>query len=47
MAKKEKFLEEISSGYTFEGKSLVLGGAMLAGECQTGTLVKVPLETQN
>ncbi|MEM9934781.1 MAG: helicase HerA-like domain-containing protein [Bacteroidota bacterium] len=44
---KDKFLEDIQSGYSFEGKSLTLGGAMLAGEVQTGTLVSLPLETLN
>ncbi len=44
---KEKFLEDVQSGYSFEGKSMVLGGAMLDGECQTGTLVSLPLETLN
>lgn len=47
MSKREKFIEKVTSGYTFEGKSVVLGGAMLDGECQTGTLVRVPLETLN
>jgi len=47
MANKEQFVENISKGYTFKGEEIVLGGAMLDGECQTGTLVKVPLETLN
>ena len=47
MSNKEKFIQEIEDGYTFEGKSIVLGGAMLDGECQTNTLVKVPLSTLN
>ncbi len=44
---KEKFIEEINSGYTFKGPSIILGGAMLEGECQTNTLVRLPLKTMN
>ncbi len=44
---KEKFIQEITEGYTFKGESIVLGGAMLDGECQTDTLVNLPLKTLN
>ena len=44
---KEKFIQTISDGYTFEGPSFILGGAMLDGECQTNTLVKIPMKTLN
>lgn len=44
---KEQFIQTIEEGYTFEGPSFVLGGAMLDGECQTNSLVKVPLKTLN
>lgn len=44
---KEKFIQEMTEGYTFKGNSVVLGGAMLDGECQTNTLVKLPLKTLN
>ena len=44
---KEKFLSEIADGYTFEGPFFTLGGAMLDGECQTNTLVNLPLKTMN
>jgi DNA helicase HerA-like ATPase len=44
---KEKFIDSVNSGYTFKGDSIVLGGAMIDGETQTGTLVKVPLKTLN
>lgn len=44
---KEAFISEISTGYTFKKDSMVLGGAMLDGECQPNTLVKVPLKTIN
>ncbi|MEM6379464.1 MAG: helicase HerA-like domain-containing protein, partial [Bacteroidota bacterium] len=47
MANQEKFVEAINAGYTFEGDSLILGGAMVDGETQTGSLVRVPLETLN
>ncbi len=43
----ENFKNEISSGYTFKGDSFVLGGAMVNGECQTNTLVNIPLKTLN
>ncbi len=44
---KEKFIQAISKGYVFEGQSMILGGAMYGGECQTGTLVQAPLKTFN
>lgn len=47
MDNKEKFIEEINSGYTFKGDSILLGGAMLNGECLTGVSVKLPLKTMN
>lgn len=47
MAKTDKFIDTIEKGYTFKGDSFVLGGAMLDKECQTNTLVKIPLSTMN
>ena len=47
MADKEKFVQEIEKSYSFKGESIVLGGAMLDGECATNSLVRVPLETLN
>lgn len=47
MSKKEAFLKEVEAGYAFESEHLILGGAMLDGEVQEGTLVKVPLKTLN
>ncbi len=47
MSNTEKFIEEIQNGYTFKGPSVVLGGAMIDGVCQTDTLVKLPLGTMN
>lgn len=47
MSKKEKFVEIITSGYTFKGDSITLGAAMLDGEAINGLQVKVPLRTLN
>ena len=47
MANKEKFVQEMADGYTFEGESITLGGAMVDGECITNSLVKIPLRTLN
>ncbi|MAT53390.1 MAG: ATPase [Saprospirales bacterium] len=47
MDKREKFIEEITKGYTFKGPSITLGAAMLDKEPITNLLVKVPLKTFN
>ncbi len=47
MSNTDKFIQEINDGYTFKGESIILGGAMLEGECQTNTLVRLPLKTMN
>ncbi|MEM1215946.1 MAG: helicase HerA-like domain-containing protein [Bacteroidota bacterium] len=47
MSNKDQFLATINGGYQFEGPSMILGGAMLDGETQTGTLVRIPLGTLN
>ncbi len=44
---KDQFIADIEKGYTFKGDAIVLGGGMLNGECQTGSLVKIPLKTLN
>jgi len=44
---REKFTEDINSGYTFKGNSFLLGSAMLGGEVVTEAQVKVPLRTLN
>ena len=44
---KTKFIDAIAKGYTFENDSIILGGAMIDGECQTNSLVRIPLETMN
>ena len=44
---KEKFISAIQEGYTFKGDSILLGGAILNGECLSGNNIKVPLKTLN
>ncbi len=39
------FTQAIQEGYTFKGPSLLVGGAMLDGQTQTGTHVRIPLKT--
>ena len=47
MANKEQFIQEIATGYTFEGGTITIGGAMIDGTCMTNSLVKLPLSTLN
>lgn len=47
MSKKDQFIEDINTGYTFKGSDIVLGGAVLDGEVLTDTLIKLPLKTLN
>ena len=47
MAKKDNFITQIETGYTFKGDSIELGGAMYDGEVETGTKVSIPLRTMN
>ncbi|MCB0616883.1 MAG: DUF853 family protein, partial [Phaeodactylibacter sp.] len=47
MSKKEQFTTQINEGYTFKGRFIILGGAMLDGACIPDTLVKIPLKTMN
>ena len=44
---QQQFLQDIEKGYTFEGKSITLGAAMLDGATQKNALVKLPLSTLN
>ena len=44
---QEKFIETVESGYSFEGPSILLGSAMLQGESQTGTFIKLAMKTLN
>lgn len=47
MSKKEKFIEAISTGYSFKGDSIVLGAAMLDNEVVHECFVRIPLKTMN
>ena len=47
MSKKEKFVEEVTQGYTFKGASIPLGGAVLDGESIPGLTVSAPLRMFN
>lgn len=47
MSKKNAFIEEITSAYTFKGDSIILGSPKLEGEVLTETFVRVPLKTLN
>jgi len=47
MSSKENFIQEIQSGYTFKGDSLVLGTAIFNTEPQHNLLIKIPLSTIN
>ena len=44
---REAFRAQITTGYTFEGPSFVLGAAMLGETTETGALVRLPLGTLN
>jgi DNA helicase HerA-like ATPase len=47
MDRKQSFRKNIIDGYSCKGDFIVLGGAMLDGECIPETYVKVPLKTIN
>ena len=47
MSNIQKFKDEISSGYSFKGDSIILGAAKLNNEVVEGTQVKIPLKTMN
>lgn len=47
MDKKEQFINEIQTGYSFKGESIILGGAMLDKENVSGISVKAPLKMFN
>jgi hypothetical protein len=44
---KQKFIDQLNKDYTFNGESIIVGAAMLEGECLSGNLVKLPLKTFN
>jgi DNA helicase HerA-like ATPase len=43
----EKFIESINTGYSFKGEYIVLGAAMMDGDCYSNAPIKVPLKTLN
>jgi DNA helicase HerA-like ATPase len=47
MANKEKFIADITAGYTFKSDSIVLGAAMLDQEAIPGLQIKLPLRMMN
>ncbi len=47
MDRRKEFKEHIDKGNTCKGDFIILGGAMLDGECIPETYVKVPLKTIN
>ena len=47
MSTVENFRSEILEGYTFEGRDIILGGAMLDGSCIPDTHVRLPLSMMN
>jgi uncharacterized protein len=44
---QEKFIQSISEGYSFKGKTIDFGGAMLNKQVVTGSHIKLPLSTLN
>ncbi|MBC7687883.1 MAG: DUF853 family protein, partial [Aquabacterium sp.] len=47
MANKEDFIAAINAGYTFNGESVKIGAAMLAGEVISDAAIYLPLKTMN
>jgi uncharacterized protein len=47
MGRKEDFISEVTSNYTFKGPAITLGAAILDKEPVTGVLTKIPLKTLN
>jgi hypothetical protein len=47
MSNTEQFSSDINTGYSFEGDSIVLGGAMLDGQNIPGLQIKAPLRMFN
>jgi uncharacterized protein len=44
---KEKFLSEITAGYTHKGPSIILGAPIFEGEVLTEQFIRIPLKTMN
>lgn len=47
MASSEKFKQLVTSAYTFQGKSILVGSAILDNDYATGCTVNIPLRTLN
>ena len=47
MEKRNEFIDEMTSGYSAKGKSIVLGSALLDGEVIKEARVQIPLKTLN
>jgi len=47
MSKQATFLQNIQDGYTFKGRFINLGGAMLDGEVVPDAMVRLPLKMMN
>ncbi len=47
MSAADKFIAELTEGYTFKGDSLILGTAIYNGEPQQNLHIKIPLSTIN
>lgn len=47
MSKQAEFLKNIQDGYTFKGRFINLGGAMLDGEVVPEAMVRLPLKMMN
>lgn len=47
MSRQEKFLEQITNGYTFKGDSITLGTAILDSQAIKDAHIKIPLSTIN
>lgn len=47
MNKQEKFVEALTSGYTFKGESIFLGAPILEGQCFANVPIKAPLRMFN
>lgn len=44
---KQNFIDAIKKGYSFEGKTIEIGGAVVEGQTQTNSIVQIPLSTMN
>jgi DNA helicase HerA-like ATPase len=47
MSNKQQFLDEMSTGYNFEGESIILGASKLGEEVMGESFIRIPLETLN